>query len=43
LHDPAVAYDTAAGIINRQEVPEDLLEHLARALASPLDAAGRQC
>jgi hypothetical protein len=27
-----VAYAIATGIINRQEVPEDLLEHLALAL-----------
>ena len=31
-HDPAVAYAIATGIINRQEVPEDLLEHLAPVL-----------
>lgn len=31
-HDSAVAYAIASGIINRQEVPEDLLEHLALVL-----------
>jgi hypothetical protein len=31
-HDPAVACAIATGIIDRQEVPEDLLEHLALAL-----------
>ena len=31
-HDAAVAYAIATGIIDRQEVPEDLLEHLALAL-----------
>ena len=31
-HDATVAYGIATGIINRQEVPEDLLEHLALAL-----------
>ena len=31
-HDAAVAYAIAKGIVNRQEVPEDLLEHLALAL-----------
>ena len=30
--DSAVAYAIATGIISRQEVPEDLLEHLALAL-----------
>jgi hypothetical protein len=31
-HDATVAYAIATGIINRQEVPEDLFEHLALAL-----------
>lgn len=31
-HDPAVASAIATGIIDRQEVSEDLLEHLALAL-----------
>jgi len=31
-HDPAVTYAIATGILNRQEVPEDLLEYLPTAL-----------
>lgn len=31
-HDPAVTYAIATGIIDRRDVPDELLEHLARAL-----------
>jgi hypothetical protein len=31
-HDATVAYAIVTGLINRQEVPEDLLEHLAPTL-----------
>ena len=31
-HDPAVTYAIATGIIDRRDLPDELLEHLARAL-----------
>ena len=41
-HDPAVAYAIATGIIDRSQVPAELLEHLAPALEFHAHARNEQ-